>query len=48
MRKAGRTAGKPRPKRLTKAEQELVDRMVADYRKAWVALLAVNKWREIR
>lgn len=48
MRKAGRKPGKPRPKRLTKTEQELVNRMVADYRKAWVALLAVNKWREIR
>lgn len=48
MRKAGRPAGKSRPKVLTKAEREMVERMAADTRKRWEALLAVNKWREIK
>ena len=47
--KRGQCGKNALPKRsLTKAEQSLVERMVADYRKAWVALLAVNKWREIK
>ena len=48
MRKPGKRQRKGPKQGLTKAEQELVNRMVADYRKAWVALLAVNKWREIK
>ncbi len=36
---------KPGRKMLTPLERKLVDRMTADYRKAWEALLLRNKWR---
>jgi hypothetical protein len=36
---------KPGRKMLTPLERALIDRMTAEYRKAWEALLLRNKWR---
>jgi hypothetical protein len=47
--KRGQCGKNAMPKRsLTKAEQSLVERMVAGHRKMWEALLAINAWKKIK